>query len=159
MKVLKPIALCFALLALASCKPSVESVTKKITEGKQLDKADTEVVINYSRTTIDETADSLAAHRGDRAAMMHALMALSVKYPETNIMAAGLRDIDPNKLEGKELEEYKEVMARYEKIANELQTELGARIVTDVKAGGVKTDVSEPESEPDTIPTEQKLTK
>lgn len=94
--------LMFAALALlaTACKPtSIDDVTRRISEGKELSQEDYKIMLDYSLESLSRTSDSIMKHSDDRIALARSVQFLATEYPEATLVNRTLETTDTAKLD------------------------------------------------------------
>lgn len=124
-------ALMFAALVLsaAACRPtSIDDVTRRISEGKELSQEDYRIMIDYAMESIDRTSDSIARYKDDRLALANSIKSLYVEFPEANLVANTLMTVDTTKLDESNRARYEKFMGTKDDVV---------RRFNDVMYGGI----------------------
>lgn len=94
--------LMFAALALlaTACKPTtIDDVTRRISEGKELSQEDYKIMLDYSIESLNRTSDSISKHSDDRIALARSIQFLATEYPEATLVNQTLETTDTAKLD------------------------------------------------------------
>ena len=92
--------LMFAALALlaTACKPTtIDDVTRRISEGKELSQEDYKIMLDYSIESLNRTSDSISKHSDDRIALARSIQFLATEYPEATLVNQTLETTDTAK--------------------------------------------------------------
>lgn len=109
----------FAALALVftACKPtSIDDVTKKISEGKELSQADYEVMLDYSLDVVNQINDSISKYSDSRVDLARSLQAMYVAHPESNLVYNTLMTADTTKLDAASRARYEKYVATQKEV-------------------------------------------
>ena len=94
--------LMFAALArlATACKPTtIDDVTRRISEGKELSQEDYKIMLDYSIESLNRTSDSISKHSDDRIALARSIQFLATEYPEATLVNQTLETTDTAKLD------------------------------------------------------------
>lgn len=94
MRRILPILFALATLALASCRPSVQDVTNKIAEDKELSQADYTVALEQCTDVMQSLSDSLDKYKENPEALVPAMRALAMAHPEVNLLQHAIETAD-----------------------------------------------------------------
>lgn len=119
----------FVMLMLAACKPTtIDDVTKRISEGKELSQEDYKIMFDYALESLNRSGDSITKYSDDRIGLARSMKSLSEEYPEANLVNNTILSADTSKLDAAN-------RALYEKVVT-TQAEL-VQHFNDIMYGGV----------------------
>lgn len=99
MKRFLPVVFAAAALFLTACRPSVEDVSTKIIEGKELSQLDYTVVLERSTDIMQQLSDSLDKYQSDPEGLVSAMRSMAAEYPESNSFQQAIENADTAKLD------------------------------------------------------------
>lgn len=114
MKRIIPLAILVIAMIFTACTPSVEDVSKKIQENKELSQKDYTVLLDYVEQGLTELSDSVDAYQNDREHLLNSIMTMGDKYQENGIFMQKFAETDPSTLDEANRKKYDNIQKLYE---------------------------------------------